>query len=41
MELGHMGGAEVFYSHYYDGSLTEADAQKFWDTRPPAKVTSK
>lgn len=40
MELGHMGGAEVFYSHYYDGSLTPGDAKKFWNIRPPAKTDS-
>ena len=41
MELGHMGGAEVFYSHYYDGSLTPGDAKKFWNIRPPAKTDLK
>ncbi len=41
MELGHMGGAEVFYSHYYDGSITPSDAKKFWSIRPPAKTDLK
>lgn len=33
-ELGHTGGASVFFSHYYDGTLTPADAKEFWNIMP-------
>jgi site-specific recombinase XerD len=36
-ELGHMGGAEVFYSHYYDGTLSEKQAKEFWKILPPGE----
>jgi len=35
-ELGHTRGADVFFSHYYDGTLTPADAKEFWNILPPA-----
>jgi len=34
-ELGHIKGTDVFYDHYYDGTLTKQDAKKFWDILPP------
>ena len=34
-ELGHTGGADVFFSHYYDGTLTPEDAKEFWNIMPP------
>jgi len=35
-ELGHMGGANVFYSHYFDGTVTKEQAKEFWQILPPA-----
>jgi len=35
IELGHTGGADVFYTHYYDGTLTEKEALEFWQIIPP------